>query len=193
MTNYSYSIAWSEEDAGYVCTSPEFPGISAFGESAEDAVKEMQDAVSGAVETYRAAGRTLPAPSMRSTFSGQFRLRVPKALHASLVERASTEGVSLNALVSCSLARMIGETSSTQSFVDRIVPVVERLEASVERAESLGGALSDTVYKSGEWLEGFIQATWASPRRTWTPSTSRLEGSSSERGRPASERQGLAA
>ena len=40
-TQYSARIVWSDEDGGYVATAPELEGVSAFGETLEDALTEL--------------------------------------------------------------------------------------------------------------------------------------------------------
>lgn len=46
-----YLIAYSEEDRGYIVTFPDFPGISAYGETKEDALKEAKVVLKLATET----------------------------------------------------------------------------------------------------------------------------------------------
>jgi antitoxin HicB len=107
---YSMQVKWSEPDGMFVATCPEFGGISALGESYEDAVRELQVAINLAIATYRENGRALPEPRTPETHSGQFRLRLPRSLHAALANRAEDEGVSLNTLV-------ISILSESQGFV----------------------------------------------------------------------------
>lgn len=33
-----FAVAWSDEDGGYIATSAQFAGLSAFGESVDDAL-----------------------------------------------------------------------------------------------------------------------------------------------------------
>ena len=118
MTNYNYHVAWSPGDDGYIATCPEFPRLSAFGETPEQALAELGQVLDAAMEIYREEGWPLPAPQPPTQFSGQFRVRLPKSLHAELSERAEREGVSLNTLVVQYLARMLG--SEDTLHVERI-------------------------------------------------------------------------
>lgn len=117
MTKYSYAIRWSDEDAAFIAVCPDFPGLSAFGDTPAEAVEELDVAVELAIEEYEAEGRPLPAPSAAQEYSGQFRLRLPRSLHAELAQRAELEGISLNALalsyVAAGLGRVHGETRRT--------------------------------------------------------------------------------
>lgn len=108
MSSYSFRVIWSDEDDAYIATIPEFAGVSAFGESADAALHEAHCALESAREAYREEGWDLPEPRRLQSFSGQFRLRLPKTLHAQLAEQAEIEGVSLNSLAIAILARGLG-------------------------------------------------------------------------------------
>lgn len=99
MFKYSIYTVWSDEDDGYIATIPEFPDLSAFGETAQEAVEEAMIAAEGFIEVYEEDGENLPDPIKTSSFSGQTRVRLPKSLHASLSQEAQTEGVSLNTYI----------------------------------------------------------------------------------------------
>ena len=99
MHNYSVEAIWSEEDECYIATIPEFPGLSAFGDAQEKAIKEAKIALKGFIKVYKEDGCDLPKPYLLEPFSGQTRLRLPKSLHASLAKEAKREGVSLNTYI----------------------------------------------------------------------------------------------
>lgn len=60
------------------------------------------------METYLAEGWALPDPAVHHGFSGQFRVRLPRSLHAWLVREAQREGVSLNTFLIACLAEARG-------------------------------------------------------------------------------------
>lgn len=97
--HYSAQIFWSDEDEGYVASTPELEGVSAFGDTPEAALAELTVARGLWLEEFEASGRHAPAALSRHRYSGQFRLRVPRSLHAWLAARADVEGVSLNTLI----------------------------------------------------------------------------------------------
>lgn len=104
---YSFSIQWSEENGGFVATSPEFPGLSAFGETRAEAINEAETALSLFIESLEEEGTPLPQPNEVKEFSGQFRVRLPKSLHRRLSTTAESEGVSLNTFVITSLTTAV--------------------------------------------------------------------------------------
>ena len=60
-------------------------------------------------------GDSIPDPGTSSSkASGQWRQRVPKTIHARLVEKAKLEGVSLNTLVTAMIAEGLGKRQALQ-------------------------------------------------------------------------------
>lgn len=109
---YSFRVVWSKEDEAFIATCPEFEGVSAFGATADQALAEAQVALSLMIEAYHAEGWELPAAASLSSYSGQFRLRVPRSLHARLADAAEADGVSLNTYAVSLLAMGVGESSA---------------------------------------------------------------------------------
>lgn len=105
---YAVNLVWSSEDEAYVATVPELPGLSALGDTAEKAAREVARAAEAFVEVLAESGRPIPPPLKPASFSGQFRVRVPVSMHETLVERARREGVSLNTLIVSLLAEGLG-------------------------------------------------------------------------------------
>lgn len=62
MSKYLVEIFWSDEDAGYIAVVPDLPGCSAFGESLEEAAREIEDAQTAWIEACRNAGEAIPEP-----------------------------------------------------------------------------------------------------------------------------------
>jgi predicted RNase H-like HicB family nuclease len=65
MHKYIIEIFYSEEDGGYVAVVPELPGCSAFGETEEEALKEIKVAIDLWIEAARKEGREIPKPMGR--------------------------------------------------------------------------------------------------------------------------------
>jgi len=86
VNRYSFNIEWREEDEEYIATCPAFPGLSAFGETEEEALKEAKIALEGFIETHKANRMALPEPIVHEAVSGKFELRLPKVFIAWLFE-----------------------------------------------------------------------------------------------------------
>ena len=56
-------IFYSEEDEGYIAVAPELPECSAFGETEEDALKEIKVAIDLWLETAKKDRIKIPKPT----------------------------------------------------------------------------------------------------------------------------------
>lgn len=107
--SYRLLIQGPDEDNHYLVLCPAFPGLSAFGDTVEEAVGEARIALVGMIEAHQEMGWTLPEPdAQQKTYSGQLRVRLPRSLHATLSYQAEREGVSLNTLILSYLAERSG-------------------------------------------------------------------------------------
>lgn len=96
MVKYSINILWSQEDNGFIATVPEFPSLSAFGETYEEALKEAQSALEGYITVLSEDGENLPEPNTVNNYSGQIRIRMPRELHRQLAMESGQQNMSLN-------------------------------------------------------------------------------------------------
>ena len=65
MSDYHINIFYSEEDGGYIADIPDLEACSAFGETAEQALAEVERAKAAWLEAARAAGKPIPPPRYR--------------------------------------------------------------------------------------------------------------------------------
>jgi predicted RNase H-like HicB family nuclease len=65
MKDYFISIFYSEEDGGYIADIPDLRFCSAFGETPEEALREVQMAKAAWLETARSVGKPIPEPRYR--------------------------------------------------------------------------------------------------------------------------------
>lgn len=63
MKNYAINVFWSDEDDSYIASVPDLRGCSAFGDTPEEAVREVEIAKALWIETATAHGDPIPAPS----------------------------------------------------------------------------------------------------------------------------------
>jgi predicted RNase H-like HicB family nuclease len=96
---YSFRIQWSDEDEAFVATSTEFPGLSAFGDTHQEALREAETALELMIETYQASGLPLPAPKQQLELTESFQVSLPITLHRQAAALAQSKGVSLHSLV----------------------------------------------------------------------------------------------
>lgn len=65
MKDYHNNLFYSEEDVGYIADIPDLPGCSAFGETPEEALREVLIAKQAWLESARAEGEPIPPPRYR--------------------------------------------------------------------------------------------------------------------------------
>ncbi len=65
MTDYHINIFFSTEDGGYIADIPDLQACSAFGESAAQALAELEKAKAAWMESARANGKAIPEPRYR--------------------------------------------------------------------------------------------------------------------------------
>ena len=66
MQKYGFDIFWSEEDQGYIATCPDFQGLSAFGDTEEEALQEAKTALKLFVEAINDQGNPVPVATTAS-------------------------------------------------------------------------------------------------------------------------------
>ena len=97
-----------EEGGGWLAEVPDLPGCISDGDSPEEAVKNVEDALRSWIATAEEFGDPIPEPGIATRHSGRWVMRVSKSLHMRLAQRARAEGVSLNAFAAQLLAEGIG-------------------------------------------------------------------------------------
>ena len=102
--HYTYRVTWSEEDGEYIGLCAEFPSLSWLDQSPEEALKGIRQVVADVVKDLAANGENVPEPLASKKFSGKFQVRVTPDTHRALAIKAAERNVSLNRLVSESLA-----------------------------------------------------------------------------------------
>ncbi|MBR6958785.1 MAG: type II toxin-antitoxin system HicB family antitoxin [Erysipelotrichaceae bacterium] len=93
---YKMEIIPDKDEGGYAVSFPELPGCFTVGETIEEAVRNAEDAKRAWLEAAIEDGVEINEPLDLETYSGQFKLRIPKSLHKQLAEQARIEGISMN-------------------------------------------------------------------------------------------------
>jgi predicted RNase H-like HicB family nuclease len=66
MKGYHINLFWSDEDGCYVADIPDLRFCSAFGDTPEAALVEVERAKQAWLEAARAAGKPIPEPRYRA-------------------------------------------------------------------------------------------------------------------------------
>jgi len=62
MDKYEIIIYWSDEDEAFIADVPELPGCMAHGNSHEEALENIREAMNLWLETARESNRPVPKP-----------------------------------------------------------------------------------------------------------------------------------
>lgn len=93
---YKLEIVPDTEESGYVASYPELPGCITCGQTIADAVSNAEDAKKEWLLAAIEDNVEIAEPESAESYSGQFKLRLPKTLHKTLAEDSKKEGVSMN-------------------------------------------------------------------------------------------------
>lgn len=105
--NLEYTIRLKKNlDGSYFAEIEELPGCMTEGDTEKEALNMIEDAKAAWLKIAIDRKLDIPEPSP-DEFSGKFNVRVPKFLHRKLVYKAKEENVSLNTLVTTTLASVV--------------------------------------------------------------------------------------
>ncbi len=94
---------------GFSASIQEFPGCFAQGETADDALQNLELAADAWIEVSLLNGREVREPCDFDGCSGKIALRIPRGLHQQVAELAELEGCSVNHLLSTAIAQYVGQ------------------------------------------------------------------------------------
>ncbi len=108
-----YTITMVYDTSGgppaWVVGVEELPGCLSQGDTPDEAIAMIREAMEGWLEVSVAYGDEIPLPKEHfPEYSGKFQVRLPVGLHGKLAAVAENENVSLNQLVTAILAEGVG-------------------------------------------------------------------------------------
>jgi antitoxin HicB len=102
----------TDPSGGYAVAVKELPGCISQGDTVEEAMQMIRDAMAGWIDLALEDGLPIPEPRPEESYSGKFVVRVPKSLHRRLAERSEIEGVSLNQYINAALSNAVSSEKS---------------------------------------------------------------------------------
>ena len=135
-----YSRVLVRDPSGrYFAEILELPGCFSEGDSPDAAIRNLDEAMAGWIDSALDSGQQIPPPLEIAGYSGRVLLRLPKSLHREAVRRAEIEGVSLNQYLVVAIATHI----KGDDLADRIASSLSRtltftLVTQVQIADTAG-------------------------------------------------------
>ena len=94
---YRIELIPDVDEGGYGVLIPDLPGCISVGNTVDEAIANIEDAKKEWISAALEDGIYIPEPQNDlDSYSGQFKLRIPKSLHRSLSQHAKAEGISMN-------------------------------------------------------------------------------------------------
>jgi len=103
-----HKVISGDAEEGFLAVVSELPGCVTAGETEEEALEMLRDAMHVWLVVALEDGAPIPDPApMDRPVSGKMLVRMPKSLHRRLLEKAAEEGVSANQLAVSLLSKAL--------------------------------------------------------------------------------------
>jgi predicted RNase H-like HicB family nuclease len=106
---FPYSrILVPDDNGGFAAEILEFPGCFAEGETADEAMKNLENAALSWIDATMEQGQDIPEPFSVQGYGGKIALRLPRTIHRKAAELAARDGTSLNQFLLSAISARIG-------------------------------------------------------------------------------------
>jgi antitoxin HicB len=149
--NYPYELSKEDEEDGFFATHPDLPGCMSEGETADEAIENLDAARELWIETRLEGGHSIPEPA-GNEFSGRVSLRMPTSLHGQMAKIARREGISLNSLLVHALASYCSAQAAapTEEMAENIVLIKDMVASmAMSQARKPADDLSSAQWDTG--------------------------------------------
>lgn len=103
-----------DEQGGYTAYIHEFPGCVAEGETADEALDNLNAAAMSWLAAALALGQQVAEPMQPFDSNGRIALRIPRSLHSDIAELAQLQGCSVNQLLTVAISEYVGKLGLPQ-------------------------------------------------------------------------------
>ncbi|HVG07429.1 MAG TPA: type II toxin-antitoxin system HicB family antitoxin [Thermoanaerobaculia bacterium] len=126
--DYPYELVRDSEVGMFVASHPDLPGCLAQGDSAAEAIANLDDARKDWITFRLETGLPVPEPPSEE-FSGKLLLRISPGLHSAVSAAARRNSLSVNQFISNVLSEYIGGAKVAEQVAD----LLSRLETAALR------------------------------------------------------------
>jgi len=107
------------EDGTYTAEILEFSGCYAEGDTAEEAITNLENAAASWIEAAIEQRQEIPSPIAAHGHSGKINLRLAKSIHKQAARFAERDEVSLNQFFATAIAARVGAEELYERLVER--------------------------------------------------------------------------
>lgn len=154
---FSAFVQWSDEDQCFIALAPEIEGLNAFGDTAAEALEQLEIAKGLLLDAWSEKGVPFPEPQKAVQHSGQMRLRLPRSLHASLSRAAELDGVSLNQYMVMLLSERNERRAWVRQPVAEATSSAETASNSTSSFDTFYGGITEPRLSSGASSKKLVQ------------------------------------
>lgn len=108
---YSYVVEWSDADNCYLGSIVELEKNMTCGESPEEVIKNLKDALKAYIITSLEGHLEIPEPLKLSNFKGNITYRTTQEKHYNLAKTAKLKGISINSFIDQAVDAKLKETA----------------------------------------------------------------------------------
>jgi predicted RNase H-like HicB family nuclease len=114
-----------DPSGGFTATIHELPGCIAEGDTAEEALEQLESVAHSWMESATANGYPITPPIDYEGASGKIALRISRRLHQLAAERAALEGTSLNQFIGNAVASYLGQQDGMRRLAKQLEHALE--------------------------------------------------------------------
>lgn len=112
-------ILTPEADGAFSAEILEFPGCFAEGNTADEAIRNLEEAAKSWIEVALDQKQEIPPPTTNIGYGGKIALRLPRSLHRLAMRRAERDRVSLNQCLVTAIAAWLGADDLYSRMVEK--------------------------------------------------------------------------
>lgn len=149
IPRYEIEIFWSDEDEAYIATVPDLPYCSAWGDTYEEALAQVQDAIRGHIEVRLKTGRPVPEPRPHDEIEADER-PVEQINAAAQVFAKAVQG-SLRSTEPAIAQPQVISREITRNFFDAVnVALLDQFQGSARAYMEMGQVVSKQALEQRE-------------------------------------------
>jgi len=100
---YSFKIEWSDVDTCYIATVEEIPECQSNGNTPDEALYMIKDALKSHISSCLHFGDSIPEPVKIVDYKGKIHFRTTPQKHYMLDKQAKTSGESINTIINTAI------------------------------------------------------------------------------------------
>lgn len=140
-----------QESGRFYAKITEFQGCFTNGETAQEALANLEETAAIWIEEELKKGNEIPRPNHEQAYSGKFMLRISPILHQECAENAERDGISLNQYIMQKLSAKTREDSVVHVLREHLKTIRPINVANIANVNFIqGGESTQTTFNLGD-------------------------------------------